>query len=443
MHRSAEDESRMALRRMLSNFGWLLGGKGFGAVSSLIYLAILSRSLGVKEFGHFALIFGLSQAFVLLAGFQTWQAIVKLGMPHLMRGDRDAFARLSILGGAVDLAASLAGCILVASIVLIFGEALELNPAYDKMALIFICAMLLTRVSAPYGIIRAFDRFEMSVWVGSITPIGRLLAAIAIWLTGPSVGRFLVAWAVVDLVTTVAMWATAWRLGSGSFHLKLVREWRQTVAENEGISGFLWVTYWNTALQAVVQQGPLLAVGYLFGTSAAGIYRIADQLAKGLGKFAMLVSDAVYPEVNRQRHASTAEDFRMMVRRVTLAVIPMSAAITLLTMLFGSNLLTLISGPRFAAGGPILVPLVVAASLEIASVVYEPLLHSVSKAHYLLLTRVASITLLIIAILATAESPLSVGWLVAYVQMFEYLFLSWLVLRVLRDLLKAGNEQAR
>lgn len=442
MHRRAEDESRKALRRMLANFGWLLGGKGFGAVVSLIYLAILSRSLGVKEFGHFALIFGLSQAFVLLAGFQTWQAIVKLGTPHLMRGDHAAFARLSLLGGAVDLAASLAGCVLVSSIFLLFGEALELNPAYDKIALAFICAMLLTRVSAPYGIIRALDRFELSVWVGAITPTGRLLAAIAIWLTGPSVGRYLFAWAAVELVTACAMWFTAWRLSKGTFHVTHLRNLRRTIAENDGIRGFLWVTYWNTALQAVAQQGPLLAVGYLFGTSAAGIYRIADQLAKGLGKFAMLISDAVYPEVNRQRHVSAAADFRMIVRRITLAVIPMSAALTILTMLFGSDLLTLITGPRFEAGAPILVPLVIAASLEIASVVYEPVLHSVSKAHYLLMTRVVSIALLIVAIMSTAQSPLNVGWLVAGVQMVEYLVLSLMVLRVLRDLFKTEAEPA-
>jgi len=358
-----------------------------------------------------------------------------------MRGNHAAFARLSVLGGTVDLAASLAGCVLVTSIMLVFGEALELNPAYDKIALAFICAMMLTRVSAPYGIIRALDRFELSVWVGAITPSGRLLAAIVIWLTGPSVGRFLFAWALVELVTAIAMWATAWRLTKGSLRPGHLRDLRQTVAENEGISSFLWVTYWNTALQAVVQQGPLLAVGYLFGTSAAGIYRIADQLAKGLGKFAMLISDAVYPEVNRQRHVSAAADFRMIVRRITLAVIPMSAALTILAMLFGSDLLTLISGPNFQAGGPILVPLVIAASLEIAGVVYEPVLHSVSKAHYLLMTRLGSITLLVVAILGTAQSPLNVGWLVAGVQMVEYLVLSWMVLRVLRDLFKTGTEE--
>lgn len=441
MDASADNDSRMALRRMFGNFGWLVGGKGFGAVSSLIYLAILSRSLGVKDFGHFALIFGLSQAFVLLTGFQTWQVIVKFGSPHLTRRDYDAFARLSIVGGVVDTLAALIGCIVVSAIILIFGTTLELNPAYDKMAMAFICAMLLARVSAPYGIIRALGRFELSVWVGAITPTGRLLAAIGIWLTGPSVGRFLLAWAIVELITAAAMWFTAWRLGAQWLRVGLLRQWRQTIAENDGIRRFLGVTYLNTSLQAVVQQGPLLAAGYLFGTSAAGIYRIADQLAKGLGKFALLISDAVYPEVNRQRHASGPEDFRMIVRRVTLAVLPIAAALTGLAVAFGSDFLILISGPGFEAGGLILVPLVIAASLELASVVYEPVLHSVSKAHYLLVTRGIATALLIVAVLTVSDSPLSIGWLVAYMQVIEYVGLSWLVLRILRDLVRAGNAR--
>jgi hypothetical protein len=85
------------------------------------------------------------------------------------------------------------------------------------------------------------------------------------------------------------------------------------------------------------------------------------------------------------------------------------------------------------------VPLVIAASLEIASVVYEPVLHSLSKPHYLLMTRMVSIPLLIVAIMSTAQSSLDVGWLVAAVQAIEYLVLSWLVFRGLRGLLKTPS----
>ena len=66
-------EDRSLLGRMLANLGWLIGGKGFGAICSLVYLAILTRTLGLKDFGHFSLIFGTSQALIAVAGFQTWR----------------------------------------------------------------------------------------------------------------------------------------------------------------------------------------------------------------------------------------------------------------------------------------------------------------------------------------------------------------------------------
>ena len=72
----ASPRPQSLLGRLFANTAWLVGGKGFGAVCSLIYLAILTRSLGVKEFGHFSLIFGTSQALVALAGFQSWRVVV-------------------------------------------------------------------------------------------------------------------------------------------------------------------------------------------------------------------------------------------------------------------------------------------------------------------------------------------------------------------------------
>ena len=47
--------------RIMANTVWLLGGKGFGALCGLAYLAILTHSLGLKGFGHFSLIFGMAQ----------------------------------------------------------------------------------------------------------------------------------------------------------------------------------------------------------------------------------------------------------------------------------------------------------------------------------------------------------------------------------------------
>ena len=89
------DIKRGGLPTIAANLAWLLGGKGFGAVCSVIYLAILARSLGLKEFGHFALIFATGQALVAIASFQTWQTIVKFGAPYVHAKEWDKFGRLA------------------------------------------------------------------------------------------------------------------------------------------------------------------------------------------------------------------------------------------------------------------------------------------------------------------------------------------------------------
>ncbi len=433
---SAEPESQhaqTAFRRILKNAGWLLGGKGFGAVSSLIYLAILSRSLGVKDFGHFSLIFGTAQGLSALAGFQTWQIIVRYGAPHVARKDWDAFGRLSVFGGVVDALGAAAGCLVAYAVIFGLGYSLSLNPQYTFMAFAFICAMLWARVSAPYGVIRALDRFELTVIVGAITPAGRLIAAIAIWLTGPSVARFLFAWAAIEFVTAAVMWITAWRLRPDALRLSRVSEWRTTIRENDGILKFLGITYCNTSLWAALQQGPLLAVAYFFGTSAAGVYRIADQLAKGLGKLAMLLSDAVYPEVNRQRHQSSAAQFRNLIFRVNVIVIVIGIFVVGLAVALGSTILTLIAGEAYAGGGIILVPLVVAASLELASVSYESVLHAEGKPQWQLLVRLIAVVVMAGAVMTFARSgTVGVGWGVAVGQLAEYVGMSFVVWVVLR-----------
>ena len=53
---------KTGIKRIIANTGWLLGGKGFGGILSLFYLAILTRTLGVAGFGQFALITGTAQA---------------------------------------------------------------------------------------------------------------------------------------------------------------------------------------------------------------------------------------------------------------------------------------------------------------------------------------------------------------------------------------------
>lgn len=285
------------LTNILKNLGWLLGGKGFGAVCSLIYLAILARSLGLKDFGHFSLIFGTGQALVALASFQTWQTMVKFGAAPVRSGEWDRFGRLAWFCGATDVAGAVVGCLVAFIVYFGFGEALDLNREFVTMAFAFNCALLWSRMTTPNGIVRVLDRFDIGSYVEAVVPAGRLIAAFIILAMGATVGRFLLAWAVIEMISAVLYWFAAWKLAPQALRWANFGHWRETLRENPGLGGFFGVTYANSTLDALYKQGPLLAVGYFLGTSAAGLYRMADQLAQSIGKLSTLIGRAVFPNL--------------------------------------------------------------------------------------------------------------------------------------------------
>ena len=203
---------RSGIPNILKNLTWLLGGKGFGAVCSLVYLALLSRSLGLKDFGHFSLIFGTGQALVAIAGFQTWQTMIRFGARPSVEKDWARFGRLAWLCGSIDVGSALTGSAIAVVVYYGFGDMLGINPAYTAMAFAFNVALLWSRMSTPSGIVRVLNRFDISSLVEGFVPLARLVAAFGLVMLGPSVGRFLLAWAIIDLLSAVIYWLAAYRL---------------------------------------------------------------------------------------------------------------------------------------------------------------------------------------------------------------------------------------
>ena len=373
--------------RIFTNTAWLLGGKGFGAVCGIAYLTILTRGLGLKGFGHFSLIFVTAQALIAIAGFHTWQIVVRYGAPHVHAGEWREFGRLGMFAGMLDAFGAAFGCLLAWLLIYHSGGLIHINPNYVDPAFWFCCAMLWSLVSAPTGIVRALDRFDMAVYVEALVPIGRLAAAATIWATGPTVVKFLIGWAVVDLIEAVAYWIMARRLCPEAVRLAHVRDWRQAIRENPGIRHFALVNYATSTLEAVMHNGPLLAVGAFVGTRAAGLYRLAAQLSQALGKLSTLLTRAVYAEVARARVAAEPGEFRKLAIQTSLIAGATGAVVVAIAVLAGGKLLALLGGDEFARGASILIPLAIAASFDLASVAFEPVLHSTGLARYALVAR--------------------------------------------------------
>lgn len=428
-------QSGSPIMRILANTAWLLGGKGFGGVCSLVYLAILTRTLGLKDFGHFSLIFATAQALIAIAGFQTWQIVVRYGAPHVHARDWDKFGRLAIVAGVMDAIGAMIGCLVAFVVIYGFSGVLDLNPKYIDTAFWFSCAMLWALVSAPTGIVRALNRFDVSVYVEAVVPLGRLVAALLIWWHGPTVGLFLLAWACVDLTEAVLYWFMARRLAPQAVRLSHIRDWRLAIEENPSIRPFFFITYAGSSLDAVMKNGPLLAVGALVSTKAAGLYRLASQLTQAMSKLSTLLTRAVYTEVAHARVASAAEEFRRLAVQTSLIAGGAGAIVVLVAVAVGKQLLELVGGEAFAGGAVVLVPLAIAGSFELASVAFEPVLHSTGRARYALLGRLCGVVALGIGMyfLIGLEAD-GIAWSVALGSAVNYLALGLLALRTLHQI---------
>jgi O-antigen/teichoic acid export membrane protein len=393
------------LRRILENAGWLLAGKGFGAVLSLVYLGIATRSLGAEGFGQLALILGTAQALVALVGFQTWQLVVRYGMPHLQAGRHEKLRDLLRFSILLDYGAAVAGCLLAFIAVRGLGGYFGWSDALQDQALVFAAVMLLTVRLTATGVLRLYDRFRTAALADSIVPSVRLIGALLVLLSGPTITGFLIAWAAAEVVTAAATWWIAARTAKGAMRLGRPPKLSSLFADNPGLGRFALVTNANFTLGAVAKQFSTVIVGLFAGATSAGYYRLAFQLGQSLAKVADLFARAVFAELTRVHFGDSSERlaklFRASVRFTMLA----AAVVVALILLLGKPALLLVAGPEFAGAYPLLLLLGTAAALDLGGVTFEPALLATGRAGLLLKLRI-TVTALLVVLLVALLPPL-------------------------------------
>lgn len=366
--------------RILANTGWLLGGKGVGAVLSLVYLAIVTRTLGVADFGRFALVLSAANVLKALVSFDSWQIVVRYGQPHLATGNGDALNRVLRFCILIDLASALVGGLIAAVIILAFGSLMELSAGMGWQAWLFCMVMMITIRSSPTGVLRLFDRFDSGAVAETMVPVGRMIGAAIAWVLMPGITGFLIAWAGAELLCAATYWLLALRVGG-----ERLGNWRagsamDARAENPGIVGFLAATNLQTTLSSVGQQVAVLIVGLFVGPVGAGLYRLANQLANSLTKISSLLSRSIFVELSRTHSSHGAEALGTLFRRTNRLALIAGGVIIALILAIGHPLLGLIAGKAFLPAYPLLLLLGIAACIDLVGVSYRPLLMATDRA---------------------------------------------------------------
>mgnify|MGYP003131290648 CR=1 FL=1 len=368
-----------SLRGLAANFAWLLGGRTAAAVFSLIYLAILTRTLGPVDYGQFALIIGTAQAVTAFVSFQTWQVVVRFGMDRLRagrEGDLVALLKFCIL---LDIAGALVGAVLAVILVLSLAPLFGWSDQLVRYALIFAAASLLFVKSTPNGILRLYDRFAVAANVEAALTAARLVGAVIVWLATPSIGSFILVWALAEFAACALSWVLALRASRSLRWSEVPAHPRQVLQDTPGLGRFAVITNIAQMVGLAGKQVPVLLTGLFVGPAAAGGFQIALQLGNALTKVGALAVQTLLPELMRAK-TFAIENGEQAFRRLlnsSLAIGAIAGTVVLLVVvLFGRFALTGIAGPEFASAYPLLVLIALASAISLATVPLEPALYA-------------------------------------------------------------------
>lgn len=385
------------MKQVFANMGWLLGGRGFNAVLSLLYLAIAARTLGTDGFGYFALIIALGQAVTGFSSFQTWQFIVRWGADPESPGVDIARAREATgFAVALDLLSFAGGTIAAAVLVLTAPLWLDVPPALMWLTFWYCVISVATIRTTPTGILRLHNEYGRATWAEAVQPIIRAGGAGLAWWLMPDVTGFILAFAASEIGTALALWWVAVRVqpvSLASVSLKAIP------ARHKGVWRFVVSTNLSSSLAVAGKQVMILLVGTFGGAYLAGGFRIANQLGVALIALAQTISKAILPELVQSRD-SAVEIARRMANIAAIAGV--TAVVT--AILFGREGLALIAGPEFTGFYWAMIILSIAGAVELVGASLESLLISAGKAHVAFLVR------LFPTILALLMLEMAIDW---------------------------------
>jgi len=385
------------MKQVFANMGWLLGGRGFNAVLSLVYLAIAARTLGTEGFGHFALIIALGQAITGFSSFQTWQFIVRWGAdPDNPGVDLQRAREATGFAVALDGVSVAVGTLASAVLVLTAPLWLDVPPALMWLTFGYCVISLLTIRTTPTGMLRLHSEYGKATWAEAVQPVIRASGAVLAWWLMPDVTGFILAFALSEVGTAIALWIVAARVQPvplSSISLRAIP------ARHKDAWRFVLSTNMSGSLAVAGKQVMILLVGTFGGAYLAGGFRIANQLGVALIALAQTISKAILPELVQSRDGAV-EIARRMANIAAIAGV--TAVVT--AILFGRPGLALIAGEQFTGFYWAMIILSIAGAVELVGASLESLLISAGKAHVAFLVR------LFPTILALVMLEMAIGW---------------------------------
>ena len=362
-------------KRIAANTGLMVGSKALGVLFGVGTLLVVTRALDPVDFGTVIFLHAYMLFFAEVATFTTWQSIIRFGTDDVKNGNSSQLASLIKFSAILDIIsvifaylASLALFGFVVWITQVF-PALASKEGLDTSTLrnyaaIYCLVVFARQIGTSIGIFRLFDRFKILAVEALIMPILRLVGSIYAAFSGWGLEGFLVVWFGASLLSYMFMMSMGLLELRKRGLLNLVfRAPIKFMRPREGLWPFVIKSNIDSTLATGNMHLPLLLVMAVFGATWAGVYKIAEEVAKLLSEGFKLLDQVIYPELAKLVVNGDAAKIWRLVMRFAFILLSFGLVCSILVFVFGPTALTKVFGADYTKAAPLASLLVPAAAL--------------------------------------------------------------------------------
>ncbi|MDK2758892.1 MAG: oligosaccharide flippase family protein [Blastomonas fulva] len=357
--------SRGIIGRIYGNLSFLLGGKAIAGICSLAYLVIAARALGPTDYGTLILVHGYALVVGGIVSFPGWHAIVRYGAPALAEGDQGRLWRLMRFTASLEIGAGLLAVAVGMLLAPIIAPRLGITGEAQTFVVPYSLAILMTVRTTPAGYLQLLRKFKLLGAHHAVMPVVRLVGTLIVVPLGLGLTGFIVVWLTASLAESLSLWLMGWWVtrthdAGGSLRRPPGIQYPDIRAENPGLFKFMIFANADATFAELSPRIALLAVGWILGPAAAGLFSIAQRATVLIAQPAQVLAQAAYAEF---AHLIASGGRGAPLRKALFGSIGLSmfAAIPLVVLisLFSREFVVLLGGEAYAGAAALAVWLLI------------------------------------------------------------------------------------
>ncbi len=411
-------------KRIAANTGLMIGAKALGVLFGVGTLWIATKSLDPVLFGTVIFLHAYMLFFAEVATFQSWQSIIRFGTDDLKHGDGDSLARLLNFGIKLDVIsvifAYLASVALFGLVALMADIFPSIQPKYGldietlrDYSAVYCLVVFARQIGTSIGVFRLFDKFHVLAIEALIMPMARFAGSIYAAWAGWGINGFLAVWFSASLLSYLfVITMAAFELRRRRLLGRVLRAKFNFRKPREGLWRFVIKSNIDSTLATGDMHLPLLLVMALFGAAWAGVYKVAEEVAKLLSEGFKLIDQVIYPELAKLVANGSVDKIWHIVMRAAIALLGVGVVSSLLILFLGPDILGGIFGEDYIAAAPLASLLVPAAALMGIVTPLYPIFYAANVPERAIYVRGATLLVYIstFLILGVTIGKLAPGW---------------------------------